>query len=155
MRAFQFRLERTLEWSRDRCAMEEDRLAACLRACDAVRQRLARLAAERETVDRETISRGTIAAGELTALGLYRLRVRQWIGQWENELQAKEKAAAEQRKVVETARRRVRLIEKLRERSLALYRQAEARELETLATESFLAKWSTGEEREWQRQRQH
>lgn len=144
MQPFRFRLERALDWYRHQCALEESRLASCLRARDAVQEVLARLQAERETVDREMIARPSSMAREWAALGLYRLHARHRAAQLENDLQIREAGVRDQRRQVQVARRRVQLVEKLRERRFAEHAQAESRELENLGTELFLARWTAG-----------
>ena len=86
-----------------------------------------------------------MAALELEALGEFRLHVaaqeagswprREWraCGTWRNS----ENAMLE-------ARRRCRLLERLKDRRLAEWSKARDRELEELASESFLARWQTG-----------
>jgi flagellar export protein FliJ len=154
MTAFRFRLERALEWYRNRCTAEENRLTACLASRQTVQESLARTRAEREGVDREMIARDSIAARDLAALGLYRLRIKQRIAQLEEDLAGRERAVSDQRKKVQLARRSVHLVEKLRERRLAEHVYEESRETENLAAESFSVKWCKGEEskcrRQWQ-----
>jgi flagellar biosynthesis chaperone FliJ len=75
------------------------------------------------------------------ALGLYRL------GATKRELElngVRDRCAAEveaQRLKLQAADRRVRLLEKLRERRVAEYTYAETRELEELASDAFFSKW--------------
>lgn len=153
MAPFRFRLERALQWNRERCAFEENRLKEFLAALNSVRESLARLQAEREAADRELIGRSSIQARELVALGLYRLRINQQRAQLDHDRAAREKAVEDQRALVKAARRRLQLIEKLRERRLAEHMYAEMRELENLAADSFLARRVTGEARKCQPQR--
>ena len=154
MQPFRFRLEKALEWFRRQCEIQENRLAVCLRARDALREQLIRLRAEREAVDRELIWRSSFTARDLSALGLYRLSAQHRAVRLEGEVSVCEEAVAAQRQVVEEARRRVRLVEKLRERRFTEHVYAETRELETVAAEAFLAKWIAGEERKCRHQRQ-
>jgi len=142
MRTFRFRLDRVLEWYREQCEIEEVRLANDIAAWNAVLERIARLKSERQAIDHELIGRSSIAAGELVALGLYRLRATQCAAQLEQDRLKRQTAVDQQRISVQAARRRLRLVEKLRERRLAEHVHAEDRELEDLAAESFLAKWA-------------
>jgi flagellar biosynthesis chaperone FliJ len=130
-----------LEWYRQQCEIEEARLANYIAAVHAVLESIARLEAEREAINRELIGRSSIAARELVALGLYRLSATQRAAQLEQERAQLQSAVEQQRTKVQAARRRLRLVEKLRERRLAEHTYAEDRELESLAAESFLAKW--------------
>jgi len=141
MRAFRFRLDRVLDWYREQCEIEEARLGQCMAAVAAILENAARLEAERQAVDQEMILRATIPARELMALGLYRLRATERAAALEVERAKRQAEADRQRVQVQAARRKVRLVEKLRERRLAEHKEAEDKELETLAAESYLAKW--------------
>jgi flagellar export protein FliJ len=145
MRAFRFPLDRVLEWYREQCTVEETRLAAAITALNAALESIARLEAERRAVDCELVTRGSIAARDLAAWGLYRLRCTQLAAQLERDRLQRKSAADDQRIKVQAARRRLRLLEKLRERRLAEHILEEDRELEQLAGESYLARW-TGHE---------
>lgn len=147
MPAFQFRLDRVLEWYRTQLQLEESRLAACLAALHLAGQRAARLQTERLSVEREVISRVSIAAGDLASLGLYRLRAKKEAAQLEEECARREGAVREQRSLVQAAQRRVRLVEKLRDRRWMEHRYAEDRALEGLAAEAYLSKWTAANKR--------
>jgi flagellar biosynthesis chaperone FliJ len=141
MAAFRFRLARALDWYRQQCEIEESRLASCLAFLDEAMGRIARLEAERLAVDREMALRSSIHGSDVAALGRYRLGAEQTAARLERERAQRQEAVNQQRARVEAARRKLTLIEKLRERRFAEHRQVEEHELETLAAESFLAKW--------------
>ncbi len=86
-----------------------------------------------------------VAGRDVTALGGYRLHV---MAQ-EQEIavsRAKHQTALEaQEAVMLEARRRCRLLERLRERRRAEWQAAGDREVEELASESYLAGWARGE----------
>src|SRR5690348_9767424 len=107
MPAFRFRLERVLEWSREKYEIEEHRLAACIAAVDEIKQRAACFQAERESIDREMLSRPSQYARELVALGLYRLRATKLASELQQERVVREAAVDEQRAKVQAARLRV------------------------------------------------
>jgi hypothetical protein len=142
MKTFRFRLEKVLEWYTRQYELEERRLIACLAALSDAKAALAALLAESLSVERDMLARKAIPAQEFAALGLYRLGARKR----EVELNgARERCQAEvdaQRIKVRAAEKRVRLLEKLRERRLAEYTYAETRELEQLAADVFFAKWA-------------
>ena len=142
MKAFRFRLEKVLEWYTRQYELEEGRLAVCLAALEDSRRAIAALLAERVSIERDMLMQKAIPAQEFAALGLYRLGVRKR----EIDLNAaRERCQAEadaQRATVQAAKRRVSLLEKLRERRWAEYSYAEARELEELASDAFFAKWA-------------
>lgn len=142
MQTFRFRLAKVLEWYTRQYELEERRMTVCLAALADVKTAIAALLAERLSVERDVISRISIPAREFAALGLYRL------GAKKRELDlnvARERCETEveaQRLKLQAAERRVRLIEKLRERRVAEYVYAETRELEELASDAFFAKWA-------------
>jgi flagellar biosynthesis chaperone FliJ len=142
MSTFRFRLDRVLQWYREQCQIEEARLANCITALSTVMASIAELEAEREAINQDLIQRSSITSRELVAWGLYRLRAIQVAAQLEVDRGQRQSAVEHQRGKVQAARRRLRLLEKLRERRLTEHVQAEDRELENLAAEAFLAKWA-------------
>lgn len=141
MSTFQFRLDRVLEWYRTQLQLEEGRLAACIAALRLVEERMTRLQAERLSVEREAISSSSILARDLAALGFYRLRAAKEAAALSQERLRCERALRDQQTAVQAAQRRVRLVEKLRERRLSEHRYAENQALENLAAEAYLSKW--------------
>ena len=141
MSTFQFRLDRVLEWYRTQLQLEESRLAACLAALSLVQERIARLQAERLSVERDAISGSSILGCDLASLGFYRLCAKNDAAGMDEERVRRERTLCDQRAAVLAAQRRVRLVEKLRDRRLSEHRFAEDRALETLAAESYLSKW--------------
>ena len=89
------------------------------------------------------MARTAIPSRDFVALGLYRLQAKKR----ELELQAARdrcQAEVEEQQVkLRAAQRKLRLLEKLRERRVAEYVYAEARELEELAADAFFAKWAS------------
>ena len=143
MAAFQFRLDRVLEWYRTQLQLEEGRLATCLAALNLVEERIARLQAERLSVERGLITGHSILASDLSSLGSYRLRARKEAAALEQDRILRERTLAGQRAAVQAAQRRVRLVEKLRDRRMSEYLYAEDRALENLAAEAYLSKWNS------------
>lgn len=131
-----------LEWYRTQLQLEENRLSTCLAALHLAEERLAHLQAEHLSVEREMLSGVAIIARDLASLGLYRLRVKREAAAMEEERVHRGRALREQTAVVQEAQRRVRLVEKLRDRRLAEYSYAEDHALENLAAEAYLAKWN-------------
>jgi len=142
MRSFRFRLDRVLEWYRKKRRMEESRLAACLDLVRGVESRIALLAAERAAIERELLARAAIPAADFANLGRYRLRANKEELELQVERRRRLTEADEQRARVRRAQQRVKLVEKMRERRLEEYTAAAGRELENLAAEAFLARWS-------------
>jgi hypothetical protein len=142
MKAFQFPLEKALDWRRVQLELEEARYkqqAAALAGLD--RQR-AEVEASGIRAEIEVREWRPIAAGDLTALGSFR----QYVKSRESEIarlrfEAAQKLA-EQQKVMLEARRRCRLLERLKEHRLTEWTAERDREVEEIAAESYLARWS-------------
>jgi hypothetical protein len=142
MIGFRFPLERVLDWRRSELELAEMKfrqLAAALAAVD-------KESAEWETagIQSETAVRGwsPVCGQDLAALGNFRLRVRKR----RVELAARRieccQSVASGRSAMLEARRRFRLLERLKERRHEDWRLARDRELEELASESYLARWA-------------
>jgi serine phosphatase RsbU (regulator of sigma subunit) len=141
MRSFKFPLERVLDWYGNQFHLEQTRLATAMASLHAIEQSIARFHAECLGVERDIIGRRDIPGRDFAALGLYRLRAKKLEQEFSRELQRREQAVRDQMQRVQEAQRRVRLIEKLRERRLEEHQYLEAKELENLAAEAFLARW--------------
>ena len=141
MATFQFRLQRVLEWYQTQCDVEENRLALCLAALNKVQESIARLQAESLSTERDVISGSSISGRDLASLGLYRLRARIQAAELEQERVRRSREVDAQMSVVQKAQRRLRLVEKLRDRRLSEHLYAEDRALETLAAEAYQSKW--------------
>jgi flagellar biosynthesis chaperone FliJ len=139
---FRFRLQKVLDWRQMQLEIEElnfKRQAAALADLDRARAELEAAAIKAEVQVRDW---SPLAGRDLAALGSFRLYVKTK----EREIAARraecqEKLDAQQRVMLE-ARRRCRLLERLKERRFAEWDLAQNRELEQLATESYLAQWS-------------
>ena len=83
-----------------------------------------------------------VAGKDLAALSAFRGAVRDKEKAIAARRVESSKAADAQMAVMLQAQRRCRLLERLRERRLSEWRTAEDRDLEQLATESYLARWA-------------
>jgi flagellar export protein FliJ len=142
MLRFQFRLDRVLEWRRKKCRMEENRLAACLALVHTTERKMEQLRAERASIDRELLERSAIPGADLLNLSRYRLRADKEQSELAEEHRERTRSASEQRARVQRAQQNVRLLEKMRERRLEEYTVLAGRELEAVAAEAYLARWS-------------
>ncbi len=136
---FHFRLAKVEEWYGEQCRQEEDRLRERIAALNHSREELARAGEARTAIERDLMQSTILPAAELLALARYRRRAIQDEARLSlnhircgNEMQA-------QLALVQQARRRVRLIGKIRERRLGEYTVALNRELENLAADAFRA----------------
>jgi len=145
MSGFRFSLEKALDLRRLQLELEESRFqqqAAALRELDRRREdmRLSRANAEAQ------VRAGGWAQGlDLAALGAFRLHVQAKEKQLAQLRVEDEKKVEERRNAMLEARRRCRLLERLKERRKGEWDTAFNRELEAVAAESFLAQWNRGQ----------
>jgi hypothetical protein len=139
--AFRFSLEKALNWRRSQfdAAQAELRLrAAALAAMDRSRAELAAAGVAAEVNLRQ---RGSIQGLDLSALAAFRSWVRGRERRIGEDRIAAARSLAEQRAATLEARRRHRLLERLRERRLQEWEAAANKEIEDLAMDSALARW--------------
>ncbi len=139
MKAFQFRLERVLDWRRVQLEIEETKFQEQLAA--AAQLDAARAELEAAAVSSEVAVRAwrPLSGGDLEALGRFRDHVyerQQAIAALRAECQQQ---LAAQERAMQDARRRCRLLERLKERHYAEWQAASDRESEQLAAEAHLA----------------
>ena len=142
MAQFHFSLDKVLRWRALELAAEEARLERLLREQLRLQTLRADLGAEKSRLDRSLDTMPDLRGTDLRAVSAYSLRLKR---QAENlvELLAKcDGELSEQKKIYRVAKQRLRLLEELRARKLEEWRREQARELESLATESFLAVWN-------------
>ena len=141
MRRFQFRLDGVLGWRTVKLELEEGRLEQLFterRRCDAE----ARAIESRSRDSAQLIAAKTLDGQQLAALAHHRHYLER-----ESARMAAQRAdcerliAAQQQRVVE-AERAVRLLERLKERRLSEWTLDFNREMEALASETFLSKWA-------------
>jgi ABC-type phosphate transport system auxiliary subunit len=91
--------------------------------------------------EHDSLNHGELTSADLTALARFRIRVVKDRAALETLKKGLVETLARQRERLTAERRRLRLLEKLRSRSLAEYDFAANRESEELATECHLSKW--------------
>jgi hypothetical protein len=142
MNPFRFRLEKVLEWRRLQLEQEEARFrrqSALLAEIDRSRADLEAAGVHTEAQVRQW---NPVEGRDLAALGAYRVEIRRQQDRMaEARREAVRQLADQQQKLLE-AQRRCRLLERLKERRLAEWREGFDRELQELASESFLARWN-------------
>jgi flagellar export protein FliJ len=141
MIAFRFPLQKALDWRKAQLELEEIQFRRQTAAMADLDSASAQLNASGKTAERQVRDWNPVSAGELAALGSYRLHVKLK----ESELAAPRAECRQEldrrQSVMLEARRRLRLLERLRERHLAEWQRARDKELEDLASEAYLAKW--------------
>jgi len=141
VRRFDFRLQRVLQWQQKICRLEEDKFRLCQSDFAQAEAKIARLAAECAAIEREFSTEQRLAPTELRALAEFRRKSVSDAQTLEKERQDRLTALNAQRQKLLSARRRLEVIEKLRERALHEYTREADRELEALSHESYLSTW--------------
>jgi flagellar biosynthesis chaperone FliJ len=145
MTGFHFSLEKALDLRRLQLELEESKFqqqAAALLELDRIREGMQ---ASRAYAESQVRTGGSALGFDLAALGAFRLHVQAKEKDLAQRRLAGEKKLEERRNAMLEARRRCRLLEKLKERRKAEWDAAFSRELEAVAAESFLAQWSRGQ----------
>jgi len=142
MNAFRFPLQKALDLRRTQLELEEARYkqyTAELAALDRLR---AEVEASGIRVEVEVRTWDRIGGSDLAALHRYRLRVKNEEARIAEQRIAAARNVTDQQEKMMEARRRCRLLERLKDRRLTEWRSAHEKELETVAAESYLAQWS-------------
>jgi flagellar export protein FliJ len=141
MKAFRFPFDRVRRWRAQQLEMEEAKLQKLFSERNSIRAARAVLAEERMAEERAVRAPGAATASDLAALDAF---VRYVVAEQRRlngaESDCENRIAAQQREVAE-ARRRVELLNRLKEKRQAEWQHEFDREQETLAGELFLAKW--------------
>lgn len=140
MKRFQFQLATALDWRKRRMEAEQARLDELLAREAAVRGRLEDTARDRARSTEELLLVESPAAEDFAALDAYRRALDIQKRRLEREAMQVQEAISRQRQVLMEAMRDYRLMEKLKDRRLEEWRKQFERELESEATELYLAK---------------
>ncbi len=141
MTAFKFPLQKVLEWRRTQLELEEAQYRRQIAALAGLDRQRAELEAAGNTAERQVREWNPLAGGELAALGGFRLHVKRKQQEMAAPRAESCKQLERQQGIMLAARRRLRLLERLKDRRMAEWRSARDKELEELASESYLAKW--------------
>jgi flagellar export protein FliJ len=142
MKTFAFPLEKALGWRRTQLALAESELRQLLAAIAELDRARAELEASSRRTENEVRQLHPLEGGDLSALGRFRLAIKKR----EQELAAKrvqfQKELAARQTALAEARRRCRLIERLKERRWVEWQAERDRELEALAADSYMTQWA-------------
>jgi flagellar export protein FliJ len=141
MTRFHFPLQRVLDWRRTQLEVEEAKFRQAVATLSALDHAGAELDASAVRTECEVRRWDPVGGGDLAALGAYRLRVRSEKARLQAKRSECARAVAAQQAAMLEARRRFRLLERLKERRLAEWKTAQERELEEIASEAYLAQW--------------
>jgi hypothetical protein len=142
MPAFEFSLRRALEWRTMQLELERDKLRQATAGLAEMALAAVRLELVKSRAEGAVCQSAAVEAGDLWALAAYRQRLIAELQALALRRAAAERQAAAQRQKVLEAQRQCRLLEKLEQRRHAEWRRAQDREMESVAAESFLARWS-------------
>ena len=142
MAQFHFSLEKVLRWRALELASEEAKLERLLREQLRLQTMRAGLSAEKSKLDRSLATLSELRGADLRAVSAYNLRLKRQAQNLAELVAQCDRELSEQKKRYRAAKQRFRLLEELRARKFEQWRQEQAREIESLATESFLAIWN-------------
>ncbi len=143
MKKFHFPLERVRDWRGKQVSLEEAKLERLNGEKCGVDAQLAALAQERTANETAVLRVDSIDALELRALDEYRRFARFRQATLERERAEWDRQIAEQRANIMEAQRKVRLLDKLRERKHKLWEAGFDKEIEEQGAEAFRARWSS------------
>jgi hypothetical protein len=138
---FHFPLQTVLEWRQTQLDVEEARLRQRLAALAAVDREQSELASFASRTESDVRSWNPVAGSDLSALAGYREHVRAEALRLAGRRAARVREVASQQSAVMEARRRCRLLERLKDRRMAEWKAACDREMDEIAAESYLAQW--------------
>jgi flagellar export protein FliJ len=141
MTAFRFRLQKVLDLRHTQLETEESRFKQQLAALAGLDSERAGWAAAGSKAETQVRDFNQLAGSDLTALGNFRLTVEQQQKEIDGRRLECHKSLEAQQSTMLEARRRCRLLERLKEKRLAEWTSERDHELEQLASESFMAKW--------------
>ena len=142
MNAFRFPLQKVLEWRRTQLDLEESRLQQRIAAAAELDRARAELTAQGIRAEADLRSWRMVDGRDLGALDEFHLRVQSRGREIDGRrARCREELQAQQVRLLE-ARRRSRLLERLRDRRWAEWQAAQSREIEETSAESYLARWN-------------
>ncbi|MBM3725775.1 MAG: hypothetical protein FJW40_10175 [Acidobacteria bacterium] len=141
MKRFEFPLERVLAWRTTEAGREQARLDALAAEKKAIEAAMQQVADQATASHRELVTAARpVSAGELGAVDRFRQFAAESRKGFLAKIAAKDHQIAQQQLVVMEARRKQKLIEKLREKRLREWRIGMDRELAELAEDSYAAR---------------
>jgi hypothetical protein len=141
MARFHFPLERVLRWRLVQLAAEEAKQKKLLQEQVKLQTLGAELGLEKSRLCSSLATLPDLSGEDLRAMTAYSLRLKRLAESIAEQTARCERNLAVQRKIYRDAQQRCRLLEELKDRKVAEWRLEQSREIETLASESFLASW--------------
>lgn len=141
MTSFRFPLQKVLDWRRTQLELEEIEYRRQLGALAELDRQRRELEAAGDAAERQVRAWNPLGGDDVAALGAFRVHVKQKELDMVTPRVERQKQVDRQQGLMLEARRRLRLLERLKERRLEEWRYARDKELEESASESYLAKW--------------
>ena len=142
MAQFHFSLEKVLRWRSLELASEQAKLELLLREQLRLQTMRADLSAEKSRLDQSLDTLPDLRGADLRAISAHSISLKRQADNLVKLVAKCDRDLSEQKKSYRAAQQRFRLLEELRARKFEEWRQEQAREQETLSTESFLAMWN-------------
>jgi flagellar biosynthesis chaperone FliJ len=136
---FSFRLARVLEWHERKYRIEEARLTRSMEAAAALRRELAQQLELRQMREAEFSSLDALTSADFVAREAWRTQAAVEQEKFTKNILAAEQEVDAQRVIVLGARRKLKLIEKLRDRKKADFDYETSKDLEETAADTWLA----------------
>jgi flagellar export protein FliJ len=143
MRQFQFRLQRVLDWQRERCDLIENTIRQLCAEVESLQTRISAAAAALVAAEEQVLRSTDLSGSSLAGLASYRIRLQKLQHSLISERDKCELRLREQRASWIEARKRFRIMEKLKHRRQAEHSFMMDRELDGLAAEAYAARWHT------------
>lgn len=144
MKPFRFSLERVLEWRREEFETEQAALLALAAERERLRSSRRMIEESLKSEQKALVQSASVSSQTLAALESWKGWVRVEIRRLEHRAQDLERRISMQRVKVLEAQRRVKLLERLREKAHRRWAAEIDRELENFAAEAYLARWRPG-----------
>jgi flagellar export protein FliJ len=148
MKDFRFRLQRVLDWQSEQCDLIENRVRGLCRELEQIQARIAGAQADLVAAEEQVLGAHHVNGAWLNGLAGYRIRLRKRMDSLNAERQGCGTRLAQQRAQWIEARKRYRIMERLRHRKMSEYAADLDRELDLLAAESYAARWSADHRRD-------
>jgi flagellar export protein FliJ len=148
MKNFHFKLQKVLEWQLERCGLIENRVKSLCGELEHIRARIAGAQADLVAAEEQVLNARRLDGTSLNGLAAYRVRLRKRTDSLNAERQGCEMRLTEQRTQWIEARKRYRILERLRHRKLTEYVSELDRELDLLAAEAYGARWNADRRRD-------
>ena len=141
MKRFEFRLARVRDFRRQQLEMEEVKLEVLRAERQQIEAESLRLENEATGTRNSLMVTGSVEAQELVAADHYLHSLAAATKRQAAKLADWQVRTSKQQQAMVEARRRVRLLEKLEEKQLRLWKEEADREQENLSSELYLARW--------------